>query len=134
MLYQCPPFGFKGKHAYYHMSLVMRKSAFCICENKDADQLRVASRNREADQRLWSRYTDTIHPLYFLNPEFQASSHLVWSYSLVCVGLGRKPRISVFSQRGSYRHAGVKGFAFLKRKICLGIYEFNNVVADISTF
>ena len=24
----------------YHMSLVMRKAAFCICENKDADQLR----------------------------------------------------------------------------------------------
>ena len=32
-----------------HMSLVMRKPIFCICENKDADQLRG---NREADQRL----------------------------------------------------------------------------------
>ena len=32
------------------MSRVMRKPAFCIFENKDADQ-----RNREADQR----YTDT---------------------------------------------------------------------------
>ena len=31
------------------MSLVMRKPVFCICENKDADQLRG---NREADQRL----------------------------------------------------------------------------------
>ena len=31
------------------MSLVMRKPAFCICENKDADQLRGS---READQRL----------------------------------------------------------------------------------
>ena len=28
----------------------MRKPAFCICENKDADQLRG---NREADQRLY---------------------------------------------------------------------------------
>ena len=28
------------------MSLVVRKTAFCICENKDADQLRG---NREAD-------------------------------------------------------------------------------------
>ena len=34
----------------------MRKPAFCICENKDADQLRV---NREADQRLCFRYTDS---------------------------------------------------------------------------
>ena len=42
------------------MSLVMRKPAFCICENKDADQLRG---NREADQSLCFRYTDSIIPL-----------------------------------------------------------------------
>ena len=42
------------------MSLVMRKPAFCICENKDADQLRG---NREADQRLCFRYTDSAIPL-----------------------------------------------------------------------
>ena len=35
-----------------HLSRVMRKPAFCICENKDADQLRS---NREADQRLCFR-------------------------------------------------------------------------------
>ena len=32
-----------------YLSHVMRKPTFCICENKDADQLRG---NREADQRL----------------------------------------------------------------------------------
>ena len=47
----------------------MRKPAFCICENKDADQLcgyicenKDADRlrgNREADQRLCFRYSDT---------------------------------------------------------------------------
>ena len=42
------------------MSLVMRKPAFCICENKDADQLRGY---REAEQRLWFRYTDSTIPL-----------------------------------------------------------------------
>ena len=42
------------------MSLVMRKPAFCICENKDADQLRG---KREADQRLCFRYSDSIIPL-----------------------------------------------------------------------
>ena len=43
------------------MSLVVRKPAFCICENKDADQLRG---DREADQRLCFRNTDsTIHLL-----------------------------------------------------------------------
>ena len=44
----------------YYMSHVMRKPAFCICENKDADQLRG---NREADQHLCFHYTDSIIPL-----------------------------------------------------------------------
>ena len=39
----------------------MRKPTFCICENKDADQLR---HNREADQRLCFRYIESaIHLL-----------------------------------------------------------------------
>ena len=43
-----------------YLCLVVRKPAFCICENKDADQLRG---NREADQRLCFRYTDSTIPL-----------------------------------------------------------------------
>ena len=43
-------------HAILNMSLIVRKPAFCICENKVADQLRG---NREADQRLCFRYTDS---------------------------------------------------------------------------
>ena len=42
-----------------------------------------------------------LQSLYFLNPKFQVSSDLVWLYSPVCVGPGRKPRRPVFSQRGS---------------------------------
>ena len=42
------------------MGLVLRKPDVCICENKDADQLRG---NREADQRLFFRYTDRTIPL-----------------------------------------------------------------------
>ena len=38
----------------------MRKPVFCICENKGADQLRG---NREADQRLCFRHTDSTIPL-----------------------------------------------------------------------
>ena len=38
----------------------MRKPDFCICENKDADQLRGY---READQRLCFRYIDSTTPL-----------------------------------------------------------------------
>ena len=42
------------------MSLVMRKPDFCICENKDTDQLRG---NCEADQRLCFHYMDSTIPL-----------------------------------------------------------------------
>ena len=38
----------------------MRKPAFCICGNRDADQLRGY---READRRLCFRYTDSAVPL-----------------------------------------------------------------------
>ena len=44
----------------HSMSLTMRKPAFCICENKDADQLRG---NREADQHLCFHYMDSTIPL-----------------------------------------------------------------------
>ena len=47
----------------------MRKQAFYICENKDADQLRS---NREADQRLCFRYiVDSTIPLL---PQSEISS------------------------------------------------------------
>ena len=42
---------------FHYLSRVMRKPTFCICENKDADQL------READQRLCFRYIDSPIPL-----------------------------------------------------------------------
>ena len=35
--------------------------------------------------------TLTVQSLYFLNSNFQASNHLEWPYSLVCVGPGQKP-------------------------------------------
>ena len=37
----------------------MRKPTFCLCENKDTDQLRG---NREADQRLCFHYIDSTIP------------------------------------------------------------------------
>ena len=43
-----------------YMSRVVSKPTFCICENKDADQL---CGNREADQRLCFRYIDSTIPL-----------------------------------------------------------------------
>ena len=87
----------------------MRKPAFCICEIKDADQLRG---NREADQRLCFT-TWIVQSLYFLNLKFQASSHLLWPHSPVCVGPGWKPRRPVFSQRGPYVNISSLSHLFL---------------------
>ena len=48
----------KGQRDY--MSRIVRKPDFCLGENKGADQLRG---NREADQRLCFRYSDSTIPL-----------------------------------------------------------------------
>ena len=60
---------------WLHVSRLMGKPATCLGENKDADQLRG---NREADQRLCFRYSDSTIPLLCL-------------YRPVCVGPVRKP-------------------------------------------
>ena len=51
--------------------------AFCICENKAADQLRGSA---------FGFATKILKPFYCLNPKFQASSHRLWLYRPVCVG------------------------------------------------
>ena len=81
---------------YNHMSHVMRKTAFCICENKNADQL---CGYREADQRLCFRYSDsTIHLL----PKSEISS-LYPSSVVVQPGLcglwSETPKTSSFTTR-----------------------------------
>ena len=75
----------------------MRKPTFCICENKDADQLR----NREADQRLCFRYMDSIITL-LLKSEI---SSLLPSSVAVQLGLCRtwsETAKTGFSQQGLY--------------------------------
>ena len=61
----------------------MREPAFCICENKGADQL---FDNPTADQHLCFRFIDSEIPLLLiLDPKFQASCHILWLYRPVCV-------------------------------------------------
>ena len=62
----------------------MRIPAFCICENKGTDQLHG---NHATDQHFCFRYQDS-RTIEFLNPKFHTSSHLLWLYSPVFVGLG----------------------------------------------
>ena len=61
----------------------MRKQAFCIYENKDAVTAQLIS--------VFVFAIRIVQSLFFLNQKFQASSHLLWLYSPVCVGPGRKP-------------------------------------------
>ena len=69
----------------------MRKPFFCICENKDADQL---------CGNLCFRHMDSAIPL-LSNPKFHASSHLLLLYSPVCVRPGRNPE-DRFSHNEAY--------------------------------
>ena len=56
----------------YKISRIIRKPAFCICKNKGSD------------------IPEIVQSLYFLNPKFQAASHLLRLYRPVCVGPGQK--------------------------------------------
>ena len=74
------------------MSLVIRKPDFCLCENKAADQFAVTA-------KLISAFvftTPIVQSLFFPDPNFLASSYLLWLYRLVCVRSGQKPRRPVF--------------------------------------
>ena len=76
----------------------MGKPTICIGENKDADQLRG---NREADQRLCFRYSDSTIPLLL---KFEISSFYLSSVT-VQVGLCRtcsETTLLVFPRGGSY--------------------------------
>ena len=75
----------------------MGKPTICIGENKDADQLRG---NREADQRLCFRYSDSTIPLLLKS---EISSFKLFSM-LVQVGMCRtcsETTLLVFPRGGS---------------------------------
>ena len=56
------------------MSLVVKKPAFCTVTAKLIGAIVFI--------------TPKVQPFLFLNPKFQACSHLLWLYSPVCVGPG----------------------------------------------
>ena len=76
----------------------MRKPTICICENKGADQLRS---NREADQHLCFRYSESTIPLLLKS---EISSFLL-SFVPVQPGLCQtwsKPILLILSPNGSF--------------------------------
>ena len=99
----------------------MGKPTICICENKGADQLRS---NREADQRLCFRYSDSTVPL-LLNPKFQASSSFLRLYRSVCVEPGRKPHCW-FSHEAA--HIFYKAILMCTHNQCLRAKKKSNIL------
>ena len=86
----------------------MRKPAFCICENKGADQLRG---NREADQRLCFRYTDSTIPLL---SKYEITSLQPYSVTVqpgLCLTWSETPKTGFLKTRLNY--------CFSIRPICL---------------
>ena len=82
----------------------MRKPAFAYAKTKTQISFAVTA-------KLISAFvfaTQIVQSLYFLNSKFQGSSYLLWLYSPVCVGPGRKPRRPVFSERGSFVYSLLK--------------------------
>ena len=80
---------------HYKMSLVLRKLTFLHM---------LKQRRRSATAQLVGAFVFTayiVRLLLFLNPNFQASSHLLWLYSPICVRRGRKPLRLVFSHKKS---------------------------------
>ena len=87
--------------------------------------LHMRKQRRRSTAQLISAFvfaTWIVQSLFYLNPKFQAPSHLLCVYSLVCVGHGRKPRRPVFSQRGSFcRHIDI----WLFFALLFGVYQLS---------
>ena len=101
------------------MSRLMGKPTICIGENKDADQLRG---NREADQRLCFRYSDSTIPLLLIS---KISSIYLFSV-LVQAGLCRtcsETTLLVFPRGGS-------NYANLSEHLLHAYYQSNLSLMD----
>ena len=80
------------------MSRLVGKPTICICENKGVDQLRG---NREADQRLCFRYSDsTISPL--LNSKISSFKPAPVAVQVGLCQICSETTLLVFLRGGSY--------------------------------
>ena len=83
-----------GQNTYtlnYHLNHVMRKTDFCLFENKGADQLHSKC---EADQRLCFHYMKSTIPLLLkseISSSYPSASIHMRLHGPVCIGHGRKP-------------------------------------------
>ena len=115
------------------MSRLMGKPTICICENKDADQLRG---NREADQCLCFRYSDSTIPLLLKSeiPSFYFFSVLV---QLVLCRTCSETTLLVFPRSGSnywFSHDTAQFFFVLQvldREVQQKMKKFEELVKEV---
>ena len=97
---------------FKYMSRHMGKPKICLGENKGADQLRSNCKASFAvTAKLISAFvfaTQIVQFLFYLNPKFQASSHLLYLHRPVCVRPDLKPRRLPFSHPGSFNYVHKK--------------------------
>ena len=96
------------------MSRVMRKPTFCICENKDADQLRG---NREVDQRL----------LFSLHRWYNPSTFHIRNF---------KP-LAIFCERTAWfvsDQIGNQNVCFLMTRLICRAFAVNVIVSSLQEF
>ena len=91
--FQCILLSMKNKIEPRH-----EKTGYLPMRKKGADQLRSSA--KLIGTFVFS--TRIVQFLFFLNPKFQVSRHLLLLYRPICVRPGRKPRRPVFSRRGSW--------------------------------
>ena len=92
----------------------MRQPAFCICENKDVDQLRG---NHEADQRLCFCYIDMSFPLL---PKSEISSLYPSSVAVqpgLCRTWSETPKTGFLTTRLNYKYISYHTMIFCVVKI-----------------
>ena len=113
------------------MSRDVRKPDICICENKDADQLRS---NREADQCLCFRHTDSAIPLL---PKSEISSLSPSSVAVqpgLCRTWSETPKTGFLTTRLIYISGYTPGiyaegyivfvFPFVRSSVCMFVCSF----------
>ena len=104
-------------HRGDYMSLVMRKPVvFAYAKTKTQISFAVTA-------KLISAFvfaTRIVQSLYFLNPKFQVSRHILWLHSPVCVGPGKKPE-----DRHSHNEAHISISEELKSIDCGQLQDLN---------
>ena len=104
-----------SRKTFTNSTLVIHKVAYHVCRliltkfelhHEKTRFLHVRKqRRRSATIHLISAFTVAaliVQSLYFLNPKFQASSHLLWLHSPVCIRPGQKPQRQAILSRGSH--------------------------------